>query len=142
MEVIEEIADTSRPVLVITPLTQEALEIAQADPSLPTEQEAEMIQIAVKMSDSAAAILENPDATVEQKSAALIEIADLAKEAQIAPDEVIDAVTDDALTALVITAEREGQVIEYGIPEPVEKENGGSLLALFGGLLAAAKYIG
>lgn len=113
-EIIAELADTTRPIIELQPLTQEAQEIALSVPSIPTVEEAVVIQQAVAISENAAAIIENPNATAEQKSQAILEVAELAYSAGI-EEEVIEAVTNDALTAVVL---QQQQQVEY---MPVEE---------------------
>jgi len=99
-EVVAEMLDTSRETLILEPLTQEALDIALANPALPTEIDAELIEIAYALSENAAAILESPYSTPEQKAAAVMEISDLALAANLADPETIEQARNEALTAI------------------------------------------
>lgn len=99
-DVVAEMLDTSRETLILEPLTQEAMEIAMANPALPTEIDAELIDIAYALSENAAAILESPYSTPEQKAAAVMEISDLALAANLADPETIEQARNEALMAI------------------------------------------
>jgi hypothetical protein len=152
-EIVSELADPTRQTIVLEPLTQEAQEIALANPNIPTEIDAELVNIAYALSENAAAILESPHSTPDQKAAAVMEISDLALAADLADPATIEDVRNQALMTIGQQALEEeivyAQVIETPIDEPSymdqpyqEKGTGIGPWAFVTGTIAAIKIFG
>jgi hypothetical protein len=123
-EIVSELADPTRQTIVLEPLTQEAQEIALANPKTP-----------------------------EQKAAAVMEISDLALAADLADPTTIEDVRNQALMTIGQQALEEeivyAQVIETPIDEPSymdqpyqEKGTGIGPWAFVTGTIAAIKIFG
>lgn len=104
LSVIEEIADVSRPVIILEPTTTEAAEIALSISDLPTQSEAAVIQEAAAIATDAQNILADPSASEAEKIAAIEAIAELARDAG-AMDEQMEAEKDTAISIIEAQAQ-------------------------------------
>ncbi len=100
IEVVESLVDVEKPTIILEPQTQAAKETLQLTNTIPTVEEAVMIQTAVNASEAAAAVLDDPYASYEEKKAAIVEITELSKIAEVAPPEVIEAQAAEAIEVL------------------------------------------
>jgi hypothetical protein len=87
-EVIQEIADPNREVIVIEPMTAEAQDIALSVPDLPTDKQADLIIEAAEIATDAQNILADPLATESEKKQAIEAIAELAESAGVDAAEI------------------------------------------------------
>ena len=100
IEVIEEIADPSRPIVIIEPETAEAAEIALTIDELATDKEAAVIESVANLATDAQNILADPNASATEKKAAIEAIADMVIESGAVDPIAVEAEKQQAIEAI------------------------------------------
>jgi hypothetical protein len=100
LDVIEEVANPTRPVIIIEPETAEAAEIALSIDDLPTDKEAAVIEAAAALATDAQNILADPNATGSEKRAAVEAIAEMVADSGAVDPIALEAEKQEAMEAI------------------------------------------